>query len=425
MVSDHTHDIVIVGAGPAGIAAACAAAESGARVALLDENSGAGGQIWRRASTGPAAKWLARAGRAGIEFFGGVAVYSARVATSGAASPRIELLAELSDEPHRFSANRVILAVGARELFLPFPGWTLPNVFGVGGLQALAKGGMPIADREILVAGSGPLLLAVAEYVQTHSGRVVGIAEQASAAAVRRFAAGLWRHPKKLAQGLRLKAALVGIPYWNNAWPTEADGDSALRRVRLTDGWRSWWVRCEMLACGFGLVPNLQLPTLLGCRTHQHHGQRVVAVDEHQRTSIAGVFCAGEPTGIGGVDVALAEGLIAGYSAANNSLAAMAHFARRDSERGLAARMHAAFQLRPELRRLADDGTIVCRCEDVTLRAVASCESWREAKLLTRCGMGPCQGRICGPAIEHMLGWPVLDARPPLQPVTIGTLAAL
>ncbi len=424
MGSEHTHDVVVVGAGPAGIAAACAAAESGARVAVLDENLAPGGQIWRRTTHGPAAEWLARARSAGAEFFCGAAVYSASAAPTDLLSPRIELRAEINDTSRRFSAGRVILAVGARELFLPFPGWTLPNIFGVGGLQALAKGGMPIADRNILIVGTGPLLLAVAEYVHTHGGRVVGIAEQAPAAAMRRFAAGLWRHPSKLAQGLKLKAALTGVPHWNNTWPVEACGDSAVRRVRLTDGSRSWWVRCDMLACGFGLVPNLQLPALLGCRTHEHRGQRVVAVDEHQQSSVANIFCAGEPAGIGGVDVALVEGLIAGYCAVNNRSAAVSHFARRDSERGFAARLHAAFQLRPELRVLADESTIVCRCEDVTMRAIAGCDSWRDAKLQTRCGMGPCQGRICGPAIEHMLGWPAHDIRPPLQPVTIGTLAA-
>lgn len=415
MPVEHRHDVVIVGAGPAGLAAACAAAESGASVVVLDENPSHGGQIWRRSTTGPAAEWHARARRARVEFVFGATVFAAPNPT--------ELIAEVGERSFSYHADKVIIATGARELFLPFPGWTLPNVFGVGGLQALAKGGLRIAGREILIAGTGPLLLAVAEYCQAHGARVVGIAEQTPAIALRRFAAGLWRHPAKLAQGIALRANLIGVPYWAGTWPIAAEGGQAVRRVRLTDGSRTSDIRCDILACAFGLIPNLQLPALLGCQIVDHHGQRVVAVDEHQRTSVLDVYCAGEPTGVGGVSVALAEGLIAGYCAAGNSPAAMPIFARRDSERGFAAKLNAAFALRPELRNLADPSTIVCRCEDVPMSALASCSSWRDAKLQTRCGMGPCQGRICGPALNHALGWTPQDTRPPLQPVRVGTLA--
>ena len=176
---------------------------------------------------------------------------------------------------------------------------------------------------------------------------------------------------------------------------------------------------CDYLACGFGLTPNIELAEMLGCRTEAG----AVVVEEDQRTSVPGVYCAGEATGIGGLDLALVEGEIAGYAAAGRNGEAARLFGARRRHRGFAVALERAFALRVELRDLPAGDTLVCRCEDVSWDRIRACSGWREAKLHTRCGMGPCQGRVCGGAVEFLQGWRSESVRPPLFPARIESLA--
>jgi NADPH-dependent 2,4-dienoyl-CoA reductase/sulfur reductase-like enzyme len=392
------YGVVVVGAGPAGLAAARCARESGASVALLDDNPAPGGQIWRGMLPREAGEWM-----------------SSRVV---AAPEPGRLTVEQVDSALDVEYSALVLATGARERFLPFPGWTLPNVMGAGGLQALAKSGLPVAGKRVVVAGSGPLLLAVAKYLRDHGARVRLIAEQAAHPSVIAFALRLAAHPQKLAQAVQLRAALAGIRYLTSCWPLRAEGSGLLESVTLRRRDRTWTEPCDFLACGFGLMPNTELPALLGCRVEAG----AVTVDEMQRTSLPAVYAAGEVTGIGGLELSEVEGEIAGYAAAGNPAAARARLARREKHRRFAARLERAFALHKELRGIARDDTLVCRCEDVPLGKLRACAGWREAKLHTRCGMGPCQGRVCGGATEFLLGWRVDSTRPPLFPARIGTL---
>ncbi len=200
-------------------------------------------------------------------------------------------------------------------------------------------------------------------------------------------------------------------------------GSGARRRYagsgHAAPGDSTWDEPCDYLACGFGLIPNLELPAMLGCRM----GAAGVAVDEFQGTSVEDVYAAGEVTGIGGLDLALVEGEIAGLAAAGKGGAARRLFSRRDSDRHFAEALEEAFALRRELRELPSDETFVCRCEDVTFGRVRACAGWREAKLHTRCGMGACQGRVCGGAVEFLLGWKAESVRPPLFPARIASLS--
>jgi D-hydroxyproline dehydrogenase subunit alpha len=404
-MAERAFDIVVVGAGPAGLAAARRAAEADARVAVVDDNPRPGGQIWRAGLHGvepEAARWMERS----VTWISGARVVAAP-------EP-----GRLTLEEEEIGYRRLILATGARERFLPFPGWTLPNVMGAGGLQALAKAGMPVAGKRVVVAGSGPLLLAVAKYLRQHGARVLLIAEQASHPSVVGFGLKLARHPGKLAQALELKAAIAAVRYLTSCWPVAAHGDGKLEAVTLRRRHTTWDEPCDYLACGFGLIPNLELAALLGCRI----ATAGVAVNEFQATSVAAVFAAGEVTGIGGLDLALVEGEIAGLAAAGKLDAARRLFAARDADRGFALAMERAFALRPELLQLAGSETILCRCEDVTFGRVRACSGWREAKLHTRCGMGPCQGRVCGAAAEFLLGWKAESVRPPVFPARVGSL---
>jgi D-hydroxyproline dehydrogenase subunit alpha len=331
------------------------------------------------------------------------------------------------EESCHLVAPRVIVATGGRELFLPFPGWTLPGVSGVGGLQALVKSGVDVRGKRVVVAGSGPLLLAVAHTLADRGASVQAVVEQADSATVFRFARGLWRHPGKLWQAMRLRASTLAVPYWTGAWPVRAEAVSGreprLGAVTLFDGRQELRVECDLLACGFGLVPNLHLAWNLGARIERGSGGCAVVVDDLMKSGR--VWAAGEPLGIGGVETALVEGQIAGLAAAGREDEARRLIPARTRSRAFAARLAEAFTLRPEVKVLAKLETIVCRCEDVPWGRIKACGSWREAKLQTRCGMGSCQGRVCGSAVEALTGWAVGDVRAPVSPVATRALADL
>ena len=244
-------DLLVVGAGPAGMAAAWRAAQNGLRVSVVDDNPAAGGQIWRG---GPpeATVWFERLRSVDVEMINGARVFQQlRPGT---------LLAETTSGVCELNYSSVVLATGARERFLPFPGWTLPNVMGAGGLQALVKTGLPIEGKRVVVAGSGPLLLAVAAYLRGRGANVLMIAEQAPAMRLARFAVGLFR---KRTQAFELKRQLKGVPYRSGCWVSEAHGKEQLESVTLVRGGKSWRVACDYLACGFHLVPNVELAELL------------------------------------------------------------------------------------------------------------------------------------------------------------------
>jgi NADPH-dependent 2,4-dienoyl-CoA reductase/sulfur reductase-like enzyme len=328
-------------------------------------------------------------------------------------------LAESEDDVYELSYQRLILATGARERFLPFPVWTLPNVMGAGGLQALVKTGFAIEGKKVVVAGSGPLLLAVADYLKRKGAEILAIAEQSSRANLFRFGFGLIGQSGKASQAYNFKRRLAGVKYLTSCWPVAAHGVDKLQRVTLEQTTRRFDIECDYLACGFHLVPNLELAELLGCKIVDD----AVSVDEFQQTSIPGVYCAGESTGIGGLELSLVEGEIAGLAATGQITKARTMFVTREKQRKFGRLLNRTFQLRNELKGLPASDTIVCRCEDVTFERLKTCGSWREAKLHTRCGMGPCQGRICGAAIEFLFGWKVRSVRPPVFPVRVGSLS--
>ena len=183
-------------------------------------------------------------------------------------------------------------------------------------------------------------------------------------------------------------------------------------------------IACDRVACGFGLTPNTQLGRLLGCALTAE-GPQALAVDTRQLTSLPDVYAAGECTGFGGSERALAQGTIAGYAAVGNERSAKQHEGERARWDAFAAQLHRSFALSPEIRKMPQSDTLVCRCEDVPLSALAACSGWTDAKLHRRCGMGACQGRVCGDAAQFLFGWTPPAPRPPLSPVRIATLAGL
>jgi NADPH-dependent 2,4-dienoyl-CoA reductase/sulfur reductase-like enzyme len=412
---DPKFEVLVVGAGPAGIAAAVCAAECGKRVALVDDNFKPGGQIWRGTSEARArseeGKWRDRLQAAQIATFFGYRIVEQLESEA--------VIAESIGDSLELRYDQLILATGARERFLPFDGWTLPNVLGAGGLQALIKSGLPIRGKRVVVAGSGPLLLAVADFLHQHGAEIPVICEQASRASLARFGVALLAQPAKIRQALQLKRRLAGIPFVTSAWPVAAQGKDVVEFVTISRHGRSQTISCDYLACGFHLVPNIELASLLGCEIKRGY----VRVDDFQQTTIPGVFCAGEPTSIGGVELALVEGQIAGLAASGRAERARILFAARNKLNKFSAALESAFRLRPELRDVPTRDTLVCRCEDVSHSQLQPYSDWRAAKLQTRCGMGPCQGRVCGPATQFLFNWNPDSVRAPIFPARVDSLA--
>ena len=411
-------DIAVVGGGPAGIAAAVEAAGTGKSVLLLDSSPRTGGQIWRhrdRNELPPAARmWLDRLDRSGATVLTGAQVVDA--------TPDGRLSVDCEGRPVTVIASAVILATGAQELFLPFPGWTHVGVVGVGGAQALLKGGWDVRGKRVAIAGTGPLLMPVAAALVGAGANLRMVAEQAPPDLVRQFAISLWRNPSRLWQAAKYRAAFWSVRYRWGTWVKRVVNVNGELHVTYTTGRSTWAEPVDILCSAAGLIPSTELARLLGCDVRD--GQ--VVVDDHQQTTVAHVYAAGEPTGNTGMEAAVVEGRIAGLAAAGRGSgeAGKLH-AERAEHRRFAERAAVAFQLRPELRERVEPGTIVCRCEDVPMSALSPGWSARQMKLVTRAGMGSCQGRVCGFALEYLCGTARDTVRMPVVPTTVGVLADL
>jgi len=236
---------------------------------------------------------------------------------------------------------------------------------------------------------------------------------------VARFGVSLAATPAKLAQAFQLTRGFAGLRYLTSSVVRAAQGSGRVERAIVERaGGRRETIDCDRIACGYGLVPNTTLGRALGCATR---ADGAIAIDEAQRTSVANVFAAGECVGVGGMELARVEGRLAGLAAVEVE---QGEQLRRERERwqGFAARVESAFALRDHTRQLPADDTLLCRCEDVSIGEARAHANWRDAKLHTRCGMGACQGRICGGAAQALLGWDVTQVRPPIHPAQIATL---
>ncbi|MER8038930.1 NAD(P)/FAD-dependent oxidoreductase [Streptomyces hydrogenans] len=449
-------DLAVVGAGPAGLAAAVTAASLGLTVTLLDAGARPGGQYYRHPDPALGASrpqalhhdWAAFAGREAelraherggrVRYLTEHQVWS--VTGSGTDWSVHSRTDAAAGEPVR--ARAVLLATGAYERQLPFPGWTLPGVVGAGGAQAMLKSGLVLPGRRVVVAGSGPLLLAVAASLAAAGARVPAVVEAAGYGPYVRHTGTLLRNPAKLAEGALYGGALLRHqvrPLLRHA-VVEAHGTDRVEAVtvaRLDRDWRpvpgtGRRVPCDALAVGHGLVPELSLATALGCATRTAaDGTAALVLTPALRTSVPGVWAAGETGGVGGAQLALTEGEIAAHAVAGRSVpAALAR--RRDRLRAFADAMGAAHRPGTGWSGWLRDETAVCRCEEVPAGRVREAveelgaTDARTVKLLTRAGMGWCQGRMCGPAVAALAGGEVAaDRRPLACPVRLGQLAEL
>ncbi|WTV72763.1 FAD-dependent oxidoreductase [Streptomyces sp. NBC_00029] len=452
-------DLAVVGAGPAGLAAAVTAARLGLRVTLLDAGDRPGGQYYRH----PAPGLGAARPEALHHGWDGFATREAALRAHESAG-RIRHLAGhhvWTVLPHEdawilhavaghapeeraatVTARAVLIATGAYERQLPFPGWTLPGVVGAGGAQAMLKGGLVLPGRRVVVAGSGPLLLAVAGSLAAAGAAVPAVVEAAAYTAYAGRLPALLRNPGKLVEAAGYGGALARhrVRLLTRRAVTEAHGTDRVEAVtvaRLDRNWRplpgtARRIPCDALAVGHGLVPQLELATNLGCATRPApDGTVALVLDAGQRTSVPGIWSAGETGGIGGAQLAMIEGELAAHSVAG-AWPAPRLIRSRARLRAFADAMAAAHRPGEGWTGWLRDDAVVCRCEEVPAGRIREAtddlgaRDARTVKLLTRAGMGWCQGRMCGPAVAALVGeGPAPDRRPLSCPVPLRHLAEL
>ncbi|MCH6230878.1 FAD-dependent oxidoreductase [Microbacterium sp. CFH 31415] len=469
-VDEHEYDVLIVGGGPAGMAAASTAADAGLRTVLIDERPTLGGQVYKQ--PGPGMR-VTDAKAMGKQYLAGRELIDEAEASDATVLLRTSVV-DLEPDPDGWvamahtdgdpvasiRARRVIVAAGAHDRPVVFPGWTLPGVITAGGLQTLAKTQSFIPGQRTVFAGSGPVALAFPAQLAGFGANIVTALEAGPAPSpvdLAKIAAVAPGNVGLLMDAAKYQSSLIAhrIPLRYRRMVVRAEGDGRVERVvhaRVDSQWRvipgtEESVDADVLCVGYGFTPSGELLRLAGASfdTVEDLGGPVVRKDEWCRTEVAGVYAAGDGAGVEGSAVAADEGRIAAYAVAQDaglltagaaSAAARPLLRRLARRRALTRATQRMYGVGDGVFALADADTTVCRCEGVVQAevqaAVDTAPEISAVKALTRAGMGPCQGRMCGRHIAAMIaeksGVPMAEVAPatprmPVRPVGIGAIA--
>ena len=459
-------ELIIIGSGPAGLTAAIEAAKAGARVTVLDENAQPGGQIYRQVNRGfrvTAPDELGHDYERGQELLAEFRAVADRVeylddALVWAISPERELAFLRHGQSRSLWYRQLIVAVGAYDRPVPFPGWTLPGVYTAGGAQRLVKTQRVLPGERILLAGTGPLQLALANQIVDAGGKVEAIVEAGNIDKWLSLARSAWGQWSLIADAWRYWSGVrkAGIPLWREHILLEARGEGRVEEAvvaRVDQDWRpipgtTRTLAVDAVCVGYGFVPSVELTRLARCehRYDPRLGGWVPVRGETMATSVPHVYAVGDCSGVAGSFVAMEEGRIAGLAAAG----ALGYLSAEEARKRMEPSRHRLVGLtrlretldeislpRPGLYELATDDTIVCRCEEITLGEIKAAlhdgiTDMNEVKRMTRMGMGSCQGRMCAPALQEIIAREhglvpaeigPLNPRPPIKPVPIVAMA--
>lgn len=461
-------ELIIIGAGPAGIAAAVEATRAGVTVTILDENEKPGGRIYAQFNDGfklinptflgsdyEKGKMLLEE----FDAFGEKIEYRQDAVVFGLFENRI-LAFHQKNQGNRLPYNKLIVASGAYDRPVPFPGWTLPGVLTAGGAQTLVKMQRVLPGKNILFAGTGPLQLIVANQVLDGGGKIEAILEAGEINNWPKLLKGFSRNWGLLTDGLHYLQGIrkAGVPLLRRTIILEARGDHQVEEAVIAQVDKDWRaiektrriLKVDAICIGYGLVPSAELTRLAGCQHlyEPHLGGWIPTRNDDMQTSVAGVFAVGDGAGVAGSSMAMCEGRIAGIAVAQSLGHISSQEALKRKKPSLSAikkiqRLRDALDRisypRPGLFELATDDTIICRCEDLTLGDIKHAIGkgtleMNELKRMTRMGMGRCQGRMCAPAVQEIIARQIkipaaeiayLTQRPPTKLVPIDMLASL
>jgi octopine oxidase subunit A len=451
-----TYDVVVIGAGPAGLAATAAAAGAGLSTLLLDENAGAGGQVWRAITSTPVkARELL-----GADYWSGEEIVQA-AQTSGAEiihratvwslDRNLEIGISIGGGSLFVKARRVIIATGAQERPFPIPGWTLPGVMTAGAAQTMLKSSGLVPDGRAIIAGQGPLLWLLAAQILRLGGRIDRVLDTTArgnylAALPHAFA---FMTSPYFMKGLQMmREVRAKVPVISGVTELVAAGEGRLATVSYAVGGRRATVPADILLLHQGVVPNVNLAMAAGVK-HRWDEQQLCwspVLDAEGGTSVAGIAIAGDGAGIGGAQAAIWRGRIAARStiaalasaaAAKLPPVAVLHAALAKAERGRAF-LDILFKPAKQFRIPSGD-TIVCRCEEVTAQDILDSVAIgatgpNQLKAYRRTGMGPCQGRLCGLTVTELMAEArgktreeigYYRLRAPVKPIMLSELASL
>jgi len=456
------YDLIIIGAGPAGMAAAITAEKHGLSVLIVGEQHSPGGQIYRNLEKmgpdieeilgpdyGTGKSLLKEFHKANADYLNG-GIVSHLQAESGFVVGYI-----WEGAARQVRANRIILATGARERPVAIPGWTLPGVMAATAADILLKSNRVIPEGDTVLAGSGPLLILVASHLISAGATIRAVLDTTP---FRNYWISLPHLPRALLalrnlyKGLQMldKIRRSNIPVYRNVKYLEALGNDAVEYVKFQTAGKTWQIKARTLFLHNGLVPDTQLTRLLDCEHEWYDLQRYwkPAVDPWGNTSVNGVGIAGDAAGIAGAQLAEISGYLAGLEAAfalkkvseqeRNAIAKLLR-KKRTQETHIRRFLDTLYKPAPDLLVPKDLNTIVCRCEEVTVGQIrdalaADLLDPNQVKAQTRCGMGLCQGRMCGLTVAEMIadyaqveigkvGY--LRIRPPVQPLTLEQLSKI
>jgi thioredoxin reductase/bacterioferritin-associated ferredoxin len=455
-LKNDSYDVVVIGAGPAGLAAAATTAEAGLSTLLLDENMGPGGQVWRAIASTPVIErdHLGADYWAGEDLVRAVRASGAEIiqrATVWSLDRHLEIGVSVGGVSVFIKALRVILATGALERPFPIPGWTLPGVMTAGAAQTMLKSSVLVPDERTVIAGQGPLLWLLAAQILRLGGRIDRILDTTDR---RNYLATLphafaFLTSPYFAKGLALmREVRAKVPVLSGVTELAAAGDGQLATVSYVARGRRETMPADLLLLHQGVVPNVNLAMAAGVE-HRWDERQLCwspALDQNGNSSIDGIAIAGDGAGIGGAEAAVFRGRIAARAAvealapaAAAKLASIAALrtglARAERGRGFLDTL-----FRP-LRQfhIPSGDTIVCRCEEVTandiLDSVAiGATGPNQLKAYRRTGMGPCQGRLCGLTVTELMAQArgkspqeigYYRLRAPVKPITLAELAAV
>lgn len=459
------YDVIIVGSGFSGIVAASVLADANLDILVVDENLHIGGQLLRKIpeSLGENAAYHPDyTKKIGFRFIESCKQKKIQILNRTRVLgiyPDNRILLEIDETSSRqLTFETILLATGARERFLPFKGWTLPGVVSTGLLQVMMKSNGVLPARNMVIGGSGLFLYAAAYEFLKNKGKLLGLYEQTGMIGKIKMVPTLLGQIPKMAEGARYmsKIMLSGVMPKFHRRVVEARGNGCVEEVVVARtnaqghpvAGSEKIVKVDGLAVGYGFVPNIELPQLAGCGLEymEERGGWVVKVDDQMRGNGDNVYCAGEPTGIGGAFKSITEGEIAALSilnrfdkvASGDFEAKLRTLARqRNHHLQFGKYFNSLYQVTPPMLDDVPDETVVCRCEDITMgelrKAVKDGYTTPSAlKVAVRTGMGNCQGRTCGPVIydlmAHLTGNPhqevgAFSVRPPVKPASIGSLS--